>query len=527
MRNPTQNRQTGSPHGARWVVTLGLLFAAAPGCTLVVNTDDLPSCSAHSQCISKHGPSTACIDSRCVPLLSDECPTIEPAPSGANQGIPDNALLLGFVNADDSYGAPQAEGAALAAREIENTGLAGNRKLRLVMCKHSNETQMRSAAAHLVDDLHVPAIVGTSYSGLTIKMFQAISPKGVLIMSPSATSPDITNLERDTMGDLLWRTAPTDLLQGELLKLVTAQLANTLGHSLKDTKVQVFYKDDAAGDGLRKSVSIGSNALDPNGSSHHFWKYPDPDKTSNVEWQAQADKLKAFNPEVILPLGTGEFSRSIMPLIEAGWPQGVRRPFYVMPEGNRVPELAALADSSPKYGLVDRVIGAAPGARRSPNYGDFAASFQGNFGHLPGNLAEFAYDAVYLVAYAVSASKTAPSGEDIAAALKTFSCDRPDATRIDASTFAGFGASPGSDNCLNFDGASGPLEFDTETGEAGSDIAMWCLRHPERGQEAFEPLLYNYYRVLDKTYVQEPDLDFNEPDWCVNAKSNSDTPSSE
>jgi hypothetical protein len=75
-------------------------------------------------------------------------------------------------------------------------------------------------------------------------------------------------------------------------------------------------------------------------------------------------------------------------------------------------------------------------------------------------------------------------------------------------------AAAGPNGCLDFDGVSGPLDFDVQTGEARSDMGLWCLRR-EGAEVVFEPLLGAYYST--ETYALDESawsIDLSTPDWC-------------
>ena len=66
---------------------------------------------------------------------------------------------------------------------------------------------------------------------------------------------------------------------------------------------------------------------------------------------------------------------------------------------------------------------------------------------------------------------------------------------------------------------SGPLDFDNATGEAVSDIAMWCLRQ-DGDAISFDPPLESYYSASDRAVVRSnPPLDLTQSDWCKPARN--------
>jgi branched-chain amino acid transport system substrate-binding protein len=95
-----------------------------------------------------------------------------------------------------------------------------------------------------------------------------------------------------------------------------------------------------------------------------------------------------------------------------------------------------------------------------------------------------AYDATYLLAYSAVSLGSAPlTGAALAGGLKKMV---PPGTKVDVgeeninSTFTVLQAG----NNIDFNGASGPLDFDVKTGEAPSDIQIWCLPKDANGAAA-------------------------------------------
>jgi hypothetical protein len=259
----------------------------------------------------------------------------------------------------------------------------------------------------------------------------------------------------------------------------------------------------------------------------------DPDRTlpygdPETNWDSVHSELMGMPPDIVVALGTDEFVRELLPRIEEQWDnlgRGKPRPWYLLPEGDRTIQLLEYAAKHPE--LAERVIGTAPGARRyrgpdnrGAGYPGFAGRFRSKYQHDPGNLAEFAYDAVYLLAYAIANTQAAyPTGNQIAAALSLMSCKGAGSRVISADPIAAgramsTAAAAGPNGCLDFDGVSGPLDFDVRTGEARSDMGLWCLRR-ESAEVLFEPLLGAYYST--ETYALDETawtIDLSTPDWC-------------
>ena len=96
------------------------------------------------------------------------------------------------------------------------------------------------AATKIVNVEQVSIIIGPLCSGATIGAVQAVTiPAGVVNISPSATSPAITDLDDN---DNVFRTCPSDAYQGVTL----AKLARSMGYS----KLATTYANDDYNAGL-------------------------------------------------------------------------------------------------------------------------------------------------------------------------------------------------------------------------------------------------------------------------------------
>jgi len=498
---------------------------------VIVDTKEREACTSSAECTARFGEPSACVNTECTKLLTPECTEVWPA----NAMSQDNVMLIGFMGAlagdFASYGTPTKEGAELALSEIEVAGnglrpptdsKVGQRHLAMLICDHASDPVR--VARHLVNDANVPVIIGDSFSTPTLDMFDKVAlPAGVLVLSPSATSPALTDHEDE---GLLWRTSPSDVVQAETLKFLLVDVVDALHQTNdlaagKSPKIAMPYKDDSAGRGL------ASGATTTNQDSAHPAPvvnpglpdlYPDPDKET-VNWQEHIQKILRYSPNIILAMGTGEFVSQMMQGIEDQWSLSEPRPWYLLPEGDRVTELQTLVAKNPGLHLNERILGTAPGARRSPLYSGFATRFRGAFDNRdPGNLAEFGYDAAYLVAYAIAiANKPSPVGRELASALQHVSCKDMGKTNVPVGPgdFSRYFTAAANQACIDFEGASGPLDFNPDTGEALSDIATWCMRPNSDGSFGFEPPLEGYYSVEAGGIIDSHPPDLSQAGWCA------------
>jgi hypothetical protein len=298
------------------------------------------------------------------------------------------------------------------------------------------------------------------------------------------------------------------------MRLLARDVRDILRMSKPNPSVLKFVKNDAAGIGLRDSIEEGLSEDFPD--LHEDSVYTNP-TDAEPDWAMQAGRALSDLPDIIMGLGTEEFVQEILPLIEQQWPMGVARPWYVLPEGDRHDSLLSYAAQYPELDLNARVVGTAPGARSSAFYDDFRNEFRAHFGgREPGNLAEFGYDAAYLLVYAIArADRQYPNGLELAEALNGLTCKDAGAvplTPTPSDLQAQFEL-VASGACVDFAGASGELDFDAH-GEAVSDIATWCLRSRSNAF-VFEPTLPQYYDAV--AAERRNPVNLADPNWCLPA----------
>src|SRR5438552_692512 len=127
-------------------------------------------------------------------------------------------ILMGFTGPLEQMSPPMAKAAQLVATQVNaQGGILKGGKLSFVQADDTctDATAASNAADRLVNTEKVVAIVGAMCSGVTIAVANTVAiPAGVLMISSSATAPTISGLNDK---DLVFRTAPSDAYQGEVL----------------------------------------------------------------------------------------------------------------------------------------------------------------------------------------------------------------------------------------------------------------------------------------------------------------------
>ncbi len=155
-------------------------------------------------------------------------------------------VILGFTGPIESLTPAMAKGAEMAFREASNSGKLLNGAT--IVSKRADSTCVDSnaataAAERLISSDGVVAIMGADCSGVTGAIAKNVAAtSGVAMISPSATSPGLS-----TIGDIFFRTAPSDARQGVVL-------ANIVKDRNIDT-VAITYTNNDYGKGLSDSFS--------------------------------------------------------------------------------------------------------------------------------------------------------------------------------------------------------------------------------------------------------------------------------
>jgi ABC-type branched-subunit amino acid transport system substrate-binding protein len=463
----------------------------------------LTSCTTNKSCIDAIGEPAICVQqsSKCAPLLSIDCRTVHQA---ANAIEKDNAVVLGIMLAhtggDAKAETPRVNAIELARRHIDkqNAGLPGinggsARPLVLVACDDAADPQR--AARHLAQVVRVPAIVGPAFSGVTTSVAKEVTiPAGVLVISPSATSPSLTAL---TDNGLVWRTAPSDVLQAKAMTLLVSNVVERevrAQYSIADTaniRLAVVHKGDTYGAGLGNALfkslkfNRGQTAA-ANDTNYKQIDYGDPLGASvedqKTKYAKAATELIAFKPHILITVGTGE-GVGVFANVEKDWTDATMRPRHIVSDGLQVPELLTVIGTNEQ--LRKRVLGTI-GEANGPTFDDFKNEYKIAFGTdtVPDAYAAGAYDATLLLAYAIAGAGNKPlTGALINENLKK--------TAIPGSIV--IEAGPGQINDafkamavggIDYNGASGPLDFNPDTGEAEANIQIWCPRAAGGGKDA-------------------------------------------
>jgi len=297
-------------------------------------------------------------------------------------------VFLGFTGAIESIVADMGPAAELAIKEVSDSGaLLGGSSVTGVRgdTTCTDSAAATAAAERLITSDKVSALVGGDCSGVTTAALQNVAmPNGVVMVSPSATSPALSTIEDN---GLFFRTAPSDARQG----VIVSDILNEKGVK----NIAMTYTNNDYGKGLAEAIE--KNFTESGGkvtinSAHEDGK---------GDYSAEVGALAAAGGEVLVV--AGYIDQGGKGIIQAALDTGAFDTFY-LPDGmvgDALPE-AIGPDLNGSYG-------ANPGTD-SPGAAKFAEMATAA-GFKAGPFAAESYDAAALIMLAMQAAGSSDSAK--------------------------------------------------------------------------------------------------------------------
>ncbi|KJL47580.1 Leucine-, isoleucine-, valine-, threonine-, and alanine-binding protein precursor [Microbacterium hydrocarbonoxydans] len=385
-------------------------------------------------------------------LVMSGCASSTPSDSGddgGNKPAADLTLKLGSLLPQTGslafLGPPMESGVGLAVKEI-NDAKAGITIDLTAEDEGDTDTKAYETSITKLQGAGVTAMVGAAASGVSKLILDGNVAAGILQISASNTSPDFTDW--DDKG-LYFRTAPSDLLQGEVLgNLIAEDGHKTLG---------IIYQNDAYGTGLDAAIKETFEGTGGEVVAEASFNVGD------AQFDAQVETIKAQNPDAIAIVSFEQF-KTIAPLLVNA---GISADKFYMVDGN-------LSD----YGTdIPVTLEGAQGTKAGPALADdFTERLQtywtgeGNAEVKDFTYAGEAYDAVVLVALA-SLAAGSTEGADIAAKMQEVSGGSGDGEKC--TTFADCAKIINDGKVADYDGYSGEVTFDENGDPQGATIGIY------------------------------------------------------
>jgi branched-chain amino acid transport system substrate-binding protein len=346
-------------------------------------------------------------------------------------------------------GPPEEAGVAYAVSQINEASADTGLNLEVVY-GDSGDTDNKAYETEIPRLLgeDVSAIIGAASSGTSLQFIDQVVGEGVIQFSPANTSDAFTTYDDN---DLYFRTAPSDVLQGEVLGNLIAEDGNqTLG---------MIVLNDSYGTGLAKYVTEAFEAAGGEVVAAPTYN------TGDTSFDAQISEVLAADPDAIA-LITFEEVKTMLPSLFGQFP--AEKLYFV--DGN----LANLGDQFPA-GSLTGAKGTFPGLSLDAitDFTDALQEFNEGEGNAP--LTEFTYgaesfDATILIALAALA---AGSTEGTAIAEKLIEVSGGSGDGEKCTTYAECAEIIVGGGTADYDGISGPITFNEVGDPTDASIGIY------------------------------------------------------
>jgi ABC-type branched-subunit amino acid transport system substrate-binding protein len=364
--------------------------------------------------------------------------------------------LLAHTGPLKEFGPNIQNGAVLAAKQMAAAGFE------IQMIHEDSETSAipaTNAAKKLVEIDRVVAIIGALASGVTVPVAESVtSPNNVIMISPASTSPLITVLPADQGRDFLFRTCPSDALQG----VVAGRLAASY-----NATASVLYVNNPYGQGLAEEFKKSFEKM----QGKVLAMVPHDEKAAE-SYTAELRKALAGNPDRLCAFSYPEHAKVY--LKEAIEFFNYRK--FLFCDGTKSQDIVKALGAR----NVEGMRGTAPGSAGGEPFFMFNTDYKAEYGQLPPlPFITNAYDGtavVGLAAYAAKVKGLALNATNIRDQLRIVA--NPPGEVIKPGEFKKAFGLLRDGRAINYEGAAGSVDFD-ENGDVITPIEIWKYRRGE------------------------------------------------
>lgn len=472
---------------SKMLITAAALTMCGSGCSLM--TTELAECKASLDCRNAYGLGSVCrsdglcevlqIHPRCTKTFPEDLLT-DPL------GNKDRIVIGSIMQRGVGLFAKFELAARLAFKQANLEGGTDDGDFGVVLC-NADDSGPESAlsddltgtdaavavADYLSDVIGVPAIFGPATSSDTQEAFLAVRDKGVLVISPSATSNALTDLDPPTASDeapgLLWRTAPPDSFQGEAMAY--DMRSPGAGRSQQVATVAAIHEIGAYGAGLIQVFATAFQAQGGTVTQKPFENANDRDQfVTEAGADPSIDEVLFVSSQIVDEVAFLDAAAAV--------------PGYDAGKGIFLSDAAAtddvLSGASPSRHPLIRGTRPKPLDRRTDLvYSTFLASYMAEYGEdVDGEVfTSNSYDAAWLIAYGVSWALANEGGEitgtTIARGLRHLSSGQP--LDVGPTSWVTLQQQFAAGKGVNITGASGVLDFDDVSEETSTEIEVWTV----------------------------------------------------
>ena len=388
------------------------------------------------------------------------CTTSDEGDDGGSVGLEERstAVKLGVLMPETGdlapLGKPIRDAALLPAKQLNEADLPVEFDTQ-VEDTQTNPTSGVSSAEALVNAGY-PMVTGPASSGVNLQVTREVFiPSQVVGCSPSSTSPAVTDLEDN---DYVYRTAPSDALQGQVLAQVARERRDA-------STAATMYVNNSYGQSLSESFVSAFEEQGGTVQSQVSFEKEQPSYTSRLN-NAVGD-----DPDILLVIGYPASGVQIF------------RDYYADFSSDRT---VMVTDGLQSSDLPDQVgndmanvIGSAPLAS-GPQVETFNSLYEDEYDDSPGVFNAQAYDASAVMILAnVAAGEN--DGTAVRDNLRTVA--NPDGKTVGPKNLAEGVELVGQGESVNYAGASSSVNFDDNGDMAAVSYEVWQFADTETGYE--------------------------------------------
>ncbi len=454
---------------------------------------------------------------KCIRVKSETCPAV------IHWSDSDDAIVVAafsVIGSSPPLNFPVALSYQLALAEIE--AVAGlppaasgvRRPFTAVLCD-GFPSNADKGVDHVIQDLHVPAVIGYFTDNDTTRLFQdKFVPNNVFFLNPGAVPPALKNAT-GTKG-LIWHMLGPAGGVGMAFVPALARAeayvrANVLAPpGTEDLRVAIVTSasatDLATAENFATELRWNNKTPLENGPTRYLaLTVPSLETSPNADFSAQTSELLAFKPHIVISNTGDELPAAMLGPIEQGWGASAGaqpRPFYILGGRSVIASLSSFISSPVAPETVDaarkRFIGVQYAAAIDPTeYNLYVLRARSKFGpNAQGyEFTENYYDAVYWLAYGSAAAGpvTTLTGPDIARGVRKMltgsTIIKTGGPEVVGNSFTALAL--GAET--SFLGTMGASDFDPATGWRKSVGSIFCFNSADGGAltVAYDTLRYN------------------------------------
>jgi branched-chain amino acid transport system substrate-binding protein len=329
------------------------------------------------------------------------------AGGGQAGGAPGGTILLGHVGSmtgnEATFGDSSDKGIQLAIEEVNAAGGIKGRPLALKTYDDQGKPEEASVAAtRLIVQDRIAVLLGEVASSRSLAMAPIADAKGVPMITPSSTNPEVTVARDGKVRPFVFRVCFIDPFQGTVMAKFASGKGIQRVAVLRDIKNA--YSVGLADFFLAKFKELGGAVVDD-----QSYKAGDPD------FKAQLTAIKGKNPQAIYVPG---YYTDVALIARQARELGMRQPLM---GGDGW-------DSAKLYEIGGKALDGSFFSNHyspddpSPRIQEFVKRFKARFGMVPDSLAAQAYDAGRIAADAMAraADLSGPAVRDALAATKDY-----------------------------------------------------------------------------------------------------------